>query len=63
VGACDELRAAFNRAAETFPASVRAYLDRTPAGRAEGDRLMAWWAQFYKAIVATSREPEEGARE
>jgi hypothetical protein len=45
------LRRAFNRAAETFPGSVTAFLnDRGPTGKAEAERLMAWWAVFYAAI-------------
>jgi hypothetical protein len=44
------LRRAFNAAAETFPGSVTAYLNRTPTGRGEAEKLMAWWTRFYEAI-------------
>lgn len=45
------LRLAFTRAAETFPASVVVFLQQTPMGRAENDKLMAFWNEFYRAIV------------
>jgi hypothetical protein len=54
------LRQAFNRAAETFPTSVVAFLRRNEKpgkrdpGTDEAERLMAWWAQFYDAIRDTT---------
>jgi hypothetical protein len=49
------LRRAFNRAAETFPGSVTAFLNsRGPAGVGEANRLMAWWNEFYEAIRDTT---------
>lgn len=52
------LRVAFNRAAETFPISVAHFLERTPTGKAEAAKLMAWWGQFYTAI----RDTEAGLK-
>ena len=49
------LRRAFNRAAEMFPGSVTAFLnDRGASGREQAQLLMAWWAEFYAAIVNTT---------
>jgi hypothetical protein len=45
------LRRAFDKAAETFPGSVTKFLDdRGPSGKAEAEKLMAWWAEFYEAV-------------
>lgn len=49
------LRRAFNRAAETFPGSVTAFLEsRGPGGKQEAAKLMAWWATMYEAIRDTT---------
>lgn len=48
------LRRAFNRAAETFPASVSAFLDQTKPGREQLALLTAWWGQLYTAIRDTT---------
>jgi glutathione S-transferase len=45
------LRRAFCAAAETFPGSVAAFLNRTDAGRREAQLLMAWWGRFYSSII------------
>jgi glutathione S-transferase len=45
------LRRAFCAAAETFPGSVTAFLNRTDAGRREAQLLMAWWGKFYSSII------------
>jgi hypothetical protein len=53
------LRRAFNRAAETFPGSVTAFLNsRGPTWECEARKLMAFWAQFYEAI----RDDEAGLK-
>jgi chromosome segregation ATPase len=50
------LRLIFSAAAESFPGSVTAFLNRQPTenrtspGEREADKLMGWWTALYSAI-------------